>query len=85
VGKNSHEEFSEFTRGYLDILDEWGLPVDGVNLVARTNVAPEVEPPGEAALNAFSYTVPQENNNLPPTFIIADAGELKEGILPLDI
>ena len=80
----SFEEFSEFNQGYLDILDKWDLPIEGVNPVARTNVAPEVEPPEEAVLYAFSYTVPQENNNLPPTFIIAGAGELKEGALSPD-
>jgi hypothetical protein len=80
----SFEEFSEFNQGYLDILDQWGLPVDGVNPVARTNVAPEVGPPEEAVLYAFSYTVPLENDNLPPTFIIAGAGELREGTLSPD-
>jgi len=55
-----------------------------VNPVARTNVAPEVGPPGEAVLYAFSYTVPLENDNLPPTFIIAGAGELREGNLSPD-
>lgn len=82
----SFEEFSEFNQGYLDILDEWDLPVDGVNPVARTNVAPEVGPPGEAVLYAFSYTVPLENDNdnLPPTFVIAGAGELREGNLSAD-
>ena len=80
----SFEEFSEFNQGYLDILDEWGLPIDGVNPIARTNVAPAVGPPEEAVLYAFSYTVPQENNNLRPTFIIAGAGELKEGSLSPD-
>ena len=80
----SFEGFSEFNQGYLNILDEWGLPIDGVNPVARTNVAPEVGPPGEAVLYAFSYTVPLENDNLPPTFIIAGAGELKKGNLSPD-
>ncbi|MGD8291275.1 MAG: hypothetical protein PVF37_06205 [Desulfobacterales bacterium] len=80
----SFEEFSEFNQGYLDILDDWDLPIDGVNPIARTNVAPAVRPPGEAVLYAFSYTVPQKNNNLPPTFIIAGAGELKEGELTPD-
>jgi hypothetical protein len=80
----SFEEFSEFNLGYLAILDEWGLPVDGVNPVARTNVAPEVGPPGEAVLYAFSYTVPLEKENLPPTFIIAGAGELREANLSPD-
>jgi hypothetical protein len=55
-----------------------------VNPGARTNVAPEVGPPGEAVLYAFSYTVPLENDNLPPTFIIAGAGELREGNLSPD-
>ena len=80
----SFEGFSKFNQGYLDILDEWGLPIDGVNPVARTNVAPEVRPPGEAVLYAFSYTAPLENDNLPPTFIIAGAGELKKGNLSPD-
>jgi len=80
----SFEEFAEFNRGYLAILDEWDLPVDGVNPVARTNVAPEVSPPSEGVLYAFSYTVALENDNLPPTFIIAGAGELREGKLSPD-
>lgn len=80
----SFEEFSVFNQGYLDILDEWDLPLDGVNPVARTNVAPEVGPPVEAVLYAFSYTVPLENDNLSPTFIISGAGELREGKLSPD-
>ena len=77
----SFEGFYEFNQGYLDILEEWDLPLNGVNPVARTNVAPEVGPPGEAVLYAFSYTAPLENDNQPPTFIIAGAGELREGDL----
>ena len=73
----SFDGFSEFNRGYLDILDEWELPVDGINPVASTNVSPEVRPPGEAMLYAFSYTAPLEAADVPPTFIIAGAGELR--------
>ena len=79
----SFEGFSTFNQGYLDILSDWDLPVDGVNPIARTNVAPEVGPPDEAVLYSFSYTVPvnSENAPAPPTFIIAGAGELKQGNL----
>ena len=82
----SFEGFSEFNQGYLDILSEWDLPVDGINPIARTNVAPEVRPPAEAVLYAFSYTVPMDGDDhkLPPTFIIAGAGELREGNLSPD-
>ena len=80
----SFEGFSEFNQGYLDILSEWDLPVDGVNPIARTNVSPEVRPPEEAVLYAFSYTVPVDTEDAPPTFIIAGAGELREGNLSSD-
>ena len=80
----SLEGFSAFNQGYLDILSEWDLPVDGVNPIARTNVSPEVRPPEEAVLYAFSYTVPVDTENAPPTFIIAGAGELREGNLSSD-
>lgn len=73
--------FAEFNGGYQQILAEWGLLVDGQNPVARTNVAPEVSPPGEPVLHAFSYTVPSDDPGLPPTFIVAGAGEVRDGSL----
>ncbi|MFO0892933.1 MAG: hypothetical protein U0790_27815 [Isosphaeraceae bacterium] len=72
--------FSEFNAGYSRILEDWGLFVDGVNPVARTNVAPEVGPPGEPVLFAFSYTRPCDPTQ-PPTFVVSGAGELPEGVL----
>ena len=57
-----------------------GLFVDGVNPVARTNVAPEVAPPSEPVLYGFSYSRPCDPS-LPPTFVMAGAGELPEGVL----
>ena len=80
----SFEGFSEFNQGYLDILSEWDLPVDGVNPIARTNVSPEVRPPEEAVLYAFSYTEPMDTGDAPSTFSIAGAGELREGNLSPD-
>ena len=37
--------FNEFNAGYVDVLKKWNLLVDGINPVARTNVAPAVNPP----------------------------------------
>src|SRR4051794_35937464 len=72
--------FAEFNAGYARILEGWGLFVGGVNPVARTNVAPEVDPPGEPVLYGFSYSRPSDPS-LPPTFVVAGAGELPEGVL----
>ena len=72
--------FAEFNAEYSKILEDWGLFVDGINPVARTNVAPEVDPPAEPVLFGFSYTKPCDPS-LPPTFVVSGAGELPEGIL----
>ena len=72
--------FAAFNGEYAAILKEWGLFVNGVNPVARTNVAPVVNPPAEPALYGFSYTRPCAGAQL-PTFVVAGAGELPEGIL----
>jgi hypothetical protein len=76
----SFNGFVEFNAGYSKTLEDWGLFVDGINPVARTNVAPEVDPPSEPALFGFSYTRPCDPS-LPPTFVVSGAGELPEGIL----
>jgi hypothetical protein len=76
--------FHEFNAGYLDVLKKWDLLVDGVNPVARTNVAPAVDPPAEPSLYGFSYTV--QSNTKRKTFVVAGAGELPEGSLdPHDV
>lgn len=72
--------FSQFNAAYEDILRDWNLFVDGVNPVARTNVAPVVGAPGEPSLYAFSYTRPCDGDQ-PTTFVVAGAGELPEGVL----
>ena len=72
--------FAEFNAGYSKTLEDWGLFVDGINPVARTNVAPAVDPPSEPALFGFSYTRPCDPS-LPPTFVVSGAGELPEGLL----
>ncbi|MHC5544264.1 2-amino-5-chloromuconate deaminase CnbZ, partial [Singulisphaera rosea] len=46
--------FAAFNAEYAQILDAWGVFVDGVNPVARTNVAPEGCAPKEPVLYGFS-------------------------------
>lgn len=76
----SFQGFADFNAEYADILRRWGVFLDGVNPVARTNVAPVINPPREPALYGFSFTRPRPGNS-PPTFVVAGAGELPEGIL----
>jgi hypothetical protein len=72
--------FTEFNRGYAAVLESWGLFVNGINPVPRTNVAPAVAAPAEPVLYGFSYTKPTDQKS-PPTFVVAGGGELPEGIL----
>ncbi|MBX3051856.1 MAG: hypothetical protein KF753_10305 [Caldilineaceae bacterium] len=74
--------FADFNGAYQARLAEVGLLLDGVNPLARTHVAPAVNPPDEPSLYAFSYTVPSPmppNSPHPfPTFIVAGAGDLRD-------
>ena len=73
------EEWSSpdgFNAGYRAVLREWGLFVDGVPAVARTNVVPVVGAPGEQMLHAFSYAVPLDGDAAGgPTFVTSGAPE----------
>ena len=75
--------FIYFNATYCAVLEEWDLYVDGMNPIARTNVAPLYEAPVEPVLHAFSYTVPAPEAG-PHTFIVAGAGEVEDGILEED-
>jgi hypothetical protein len=79
----SFQGFAEFNAEYASLLQSWGVFVDGVNPIARTNVAPVVAPPREPVLYGFSYTKPCDAA-CPSTGIVAGAGELPEGILARD-
>lgn len=73
----SFEGFKEFNNFYVDVLKSWNLLVDGVNPVARTNVAPEVDPPAQPSLYSFGYTIPSES--VVSSFVVAGGGELPDG------
>ncbi len=76
----SFQGFAEFNAEYAATLQRWGVFVDGVNPVARTNVAPVINPPSEPVLSGFSFTRPCSSHE-PTTFVVAGAGELPEGFL----
>lgn len=73
----SFSGFKEFNAGYRDVLKSWELMVDGINPVARTNVAPEVDPPAEPSLYSFAYATP--GTRTLPSFVVSGAGELPDG------
>ena len=58
----SFSGFADFNAAYAKTLEGWGLLVDGVNPVARTNVAPVLDPPSEPALYGFSVTVNEKTS-----------------------
>jgi hypothetical protein len=74
------EGFNDFNVEYAALLRSWRVFVDGVNPVARTNVAPVVGPPGVPSLYSFAFTRPGSQTQR-PTFVVAGAGELPEGVL----
>jgi hypothetical protein len=76
--------FNTFNAGYVEILKSWDLLLDGLNPLARTNIAPEYDPPSEPSLYSFAYTAPAQH--APLSFVVAGAGELPEGSLdPHDV
>jgi hypothetical protein len=76
--------FKQFNDGYVDLLKSWDILVDGVNPIARTNVAPEFHPPAEESLDSFAYTATVEGGAA--SFVVAGGGELPDGSFdPADI
>jgi len=59
--------FFEFNKLYVETLKAWGVYGGGSddNPVARTNVCPELDPPSEPSLYAFSFTVPTTMERMP--------------------
>lgn len=70
--------FAAFNGEYQSKLAEWGLLLEGRNPIARTNVAPAVNPPAAPSLHAFSYTRPATAPDPARSFIVAGAGDLRD-------
>lgn len=75
--------FAEFNAGYATTLKSWNLLVEGINPVARTNVAPVINPPKEPVLYGFAFARSCPIDQA-PTFVVAGAGELQEGVATRD-
>jgi hypothetical protein len=82
----SMQGFIDFNRDYCAILEQWGVYVAGQNPIARTNVCPTELSADEPHLHAFSVVQPQavSPSVVRPTFIVAGAGELRDGLLEAD-
>jgi hypothetical protein len=74
---HTRESFAAFNAEYRTQLMDWDLFVNGQNPVARSNIAPGVNPPAETLLYAFSYTVPTDGG-VGKTFVISGAPEKPE-------
>ena len=69
--------FKTFNESYVEVLKRWNLFRDGLNPVARSNVAPQFAPPSEPCFYAFCYTVPAQNAGT--SFVVSGSGEWPEG------
>ena len=69
----TEEGFKSFNEVYVGTLEHWGIYKDGVNPIARSNVCPEIAPPGEPSFYAFSYTRPVEGS--PLSFVVAGSAQ----------
>src|ERR1700744_1333333 len=72
----TEDGFKAFNQHYVKTLAEWGLYDGGnTNPVARSNVCPEIDPPGEPSFYAFSFTRP--TTSAVPSFVIAGGAEAR--------
>jgi hypothetical protein len=71
------EGFIAFNRQYVGTLERWGVVVNGVNPVARTNVCPEIDKPDVPSFHAFSHVMPADGAAF--SFVAAGSGESIEG------
>jgi hypothetical protein len=73
----TEDGFRAFNQIYAGTLRQWGVMTGDTNPVARSNVCPELDPPGEPSFHAFCYTVAASGPM--PTFVVAGSGEAREG------
>jgi hypothetical protein len=75
----SIDGFNQFNGPYIEKLKSWDVLLDGLNPIARTNVALQPNRVKEPSVYGFSYTV--ESDQPEPTLLTAGAGELKSSKL----
>src|ERR1700761_6914564 len=73
----TEDGFRAFNQHYVKTLAEWGLYDGSTNPVARSNVCPEIDPPGEPSFYAFSSPKPPPSAS--PSFVIAGGAEARGG------
>jgi hypothetical protein len=73
--------FFAFNQHYVKTLAEWGIFDGATNPVARSNVCPEIDPPAEPSLHAFSFVRPVtgQRRAAQPDFVIAGGAEARGG------
>lgn len=81
----SLDGFKGFNAEYRRFIEERGIISDGENPVARTNVAPVIDPPGEVAMLAFSFARKlSDGDEEANTFVVSGAAELTEAAIDND-
>ena len=73
----TEDGFRRFNEHYVKTLAEWKIFDGTTNPVARSNVCPEIDPPGEPSFYAFSFTRPSQG--AAPSFVIAGGAEARGG------
>lgn len=75
----TEEGFKAFNLIYVGTLSRWGIYDEATkaNPVARSNVCPEIDPPSEPSMHAFTFT--EVAPGAAPSFHIAGSGEAREG------
>ena len=71
----SPQAFNEFNQPYIAKLASWRVLVDGLNPVARSNLAIALNPVAEPVVYGFSYTVPATRTST--TFLVAGTPEVR--------
>jgi hypothetical protein len=71
----SPQAFDEFNQPYIEKLASWNVLVDGLNPMARSNLALAVDPVPEPSAYGFSYTVPATREGT--TFLLAGTPEIR--------
>jgi len=72
----SRTGFAEFNRRSIAALGSSGFEIEPVNPAARTNMAPAIGAPTDAALAAFTFAVPSRSSPEAQDFLISGKPEL---------